>query len=139
MILEQFPQSAKTNAIGMILITPCILALSLGNAVIASFRVDDVIVGFIVNATPALFPPLRISLQLCINHGKIFIHVHDLYILTVHWNGKEEYEIYNCLILLAVIAKNTLIEKLVNALLQDVPKFANQSITTRKFTKINLS
>ncbi|XP_011700362.1 PREDICTED: glutamate receptor ionotropic, delta-1-like [Wasmannia auropunctata] len=52
----------------MILVVLWILALSLGNDVIASFRVDDVIVRFIVNATPTLFPPSRVSLQLCISH-----------------------------------------------------------------------
>ncbi|KAG5312766.1 GLRK protein, partial [Acromyrmex insinuator] len=40
---EEFPQSAETSAVGMILIILYILALSLGNDVIASFRIDDVI------------------------------------------------------------------------------------------------
>jgi len=66
-------RSAETSAIGMILIVLCILALSLGNVVIASFHVDDIIVRFIVNATPALFPPSRLFLQTCISYGKIFV------------------------------------------------------------------
>ncbi|XP_071629010.1 ionotropic receptor 75a-like isoform X1 [Temnothorax longispinosus] len=52
----------------MILFVLCILALSLGIDVIASPRVDDVIVRFIVNATPILFPPARVSLQLCTSY-----------------------------------------------------------------------
>jgi len=77
---EEFSQLVETSAVRMILIILCILVLSLGNDVIASFRVDDVIVRFIVNATPTLFPPSRVSLHLCINYGKIFVHVHDFYI-----------------------------------------------------------
>ncbi|KAG5316779.1 GRID2 protein, partial [Acromyrmex insinuator] len=57
----------------MILVVLCILVLSLGNDVTASFRVDDVLIRFIVNATPALFSPSRVFLQLCTSYGKIFI------------------------------------------------------------------
>ncbi|CAL1685009.1 unnamed protein product [Lasius platythorax] len=52
----------------MILVVPFFLAFSLGRNVIASSRVDDVIVKFIVNATPVLFPPSRLTLQLCIGY-----------------------------------------------------------------------
>ncbi|XP_028045567.1 probable glutamate receptor [Monomorium pharaonis] len=52
----------------MMLVVLYVLALSLGNDVIALFRVEDSIVRFIVNVTPALFPPSRVSLQLCINY-----------------------------------------------------------------------
>lgn len=65
-------RSVETSAIGMVLVVLCILLLSFGNNVIAS-RVDDVIVRFILNATPAFYPPSRISLQLCTSYGKIFI------------------------------------------------------------------
>ncbi|KAL6448314.1 hypothetical protein ACFW04_000338 [Cataglyphis niger] len=52
----------------MILIVLFSLAFSFGRDVIASSRVDDVIVRFIINATPVLFPPSRLSLQLCIGY-----------------------------------------------------------------------
>jgi len=59
----------------MILIILCILALSLNDHVTATSRVDDLVARFLVDATPLLFPPSRISLQTCIDHGKIFILV----------------------------------------------------------------
>jgi len=50
----------------------CIFALSLGdNATAFSHRIDDVILKFIVDATPTLFPPLRISMYLCSDYGKM--------------------------------------------------------------------
>ncbi|KAG5343575.1 GLRK protein, partial [Acromyrmex charruanus] len=81
----------------MILVILYILALSLDNDVIASFRIDDVIVRFIVNATPALFPPSRISLQLCINYGTIFIILSSNYLIHNIHNSYEELnpKIYN--------------------------------------------
>ncbi|XP_070162358.1 uncharacterized protein [Polyergus mexicanus] len=61
-------EKLETKAIGMILVVLFTLAFSLDRDVIASSRVDDVIVRFIVNATPVLFPPSRLSLQLCIGY-----------------------------------------------------------------------
>jgi len=63
----------------MILIVLCILALSLNDHVSATSRVDDLVARFLIDATPFLFPPSRISLQMCIDHGKIFILVIQLY------------------------------------------------------------
>lgn len=60
---------AKIEAIAMIIVVLCIFALSCGYAT-ASSSIEDVIVRFIVNATPVLFPPTRVSLQLCIDYGK---------------------------------------------------------------------
>jgi len=74
-------QSAETNVIRMILVILCILVLSLGNDVTASFRVDDVLIRFIVNATPVLFSPSRVFLQLCTNYGKIFIFMISMMIV----------------------------------------------------------
>ncbi|XP_025161208.1 uncharacterized protein LOC105192153 [Harpegnathos saltator] len=53
----------------LLLLILCILAMSRGNDSSASSRrVDNVILKFIVNATPVLFPPSRISLHLCIDY-----------------------------------------------------------------------
>ncbi|XP_072743848.1 uncharacterized protein [Anoplolepis gracilipes] len=52
----------------MILAVLFSLVFSLGRDVTASPRVDEVIVRFIVNATPVLFAPSRLSLQLCIDY-----------------------------------------------------------------------
>ncbi|CAL1685006.1 unnamed protein product [Lasius platythorax] len=52
----------------MIIVVLCIFALSRGHDAIASSHIEDVIVRFIVNATPVLFPPTRVSLQLCIDY-----------------------------------------------------------------------
>ncbi|XP_029171786.1 uncharacterized protein LOC114941093 [Nylanderia fulva] len=47
----------------------CIFALLLGNDMIAfSHHIDDVILKFIVDTMPILFPPSRISLHSCITH-----------------------------------------------------------------------
>ncbi|GAB1861161.1 Glutamate receptor, ionotropic kainate 5 [Camponotus japonicus] len=58
----------ETKVIEMILVVLFSIAFSLGRDVNASSRVDDIIVRFIVNATPVLFPPSRLSLQLCIGY-----------------------------------------------------------------------
>ncbi|XP_025995968.2 glutamate receptor ionotropic, delta-1 isoform X2 [Solenopsis invicta] len=84
----------------MILTVLCILALSLSNDVTASFRVEDVIVRFIVNATPVLFPPSRVSLQLCINYDdtiKLSRILSSNYLTHTIHNVYEEFEpkIYN--------------------------------------------
>lgn len=51
----------------------CMFALLHNNDAIASSRwIDNVILKFIIDGTPILFPPLRISLHLCTNYGKIF-------------------------------------------------------------------
>lgn len=63
----------ETKVIEMILVVLFSIAFSLGRDVNASSRVDDIIVRFIVNATPVLFPPSRLSLQLCIGYGKTFM------------------------------------------------------------------
>ncbi|XP_032690856.1 protein PTHB1-like [Odontomachus brunneus] len=53
----------------MLLLVLCILAMPCENhSTRSSCRVDDVILEFIVNATPVLFPPSRISLYLCIDY-----------------------------------------------------------------------
>lgn len=69
----------ETKAIEMILVVLFSLAFLLSRDVNASSRVDDIIVKFIVNATPILFPPLRLSLQLCIGYGKTFMIIYMLY------------------------------------------------------------
>lgn len=75
-------RSRLTRALRMMfLFALCTIALSLGDHAIASSRVDDVIVRFIVNATPVLFPPSRVSLQLCISDGKIFTFVTYVFIV----------------------------------------------------------
>lgn len=58
-----------------------LMSLALGSA--SSLNVDDVIVRFIVNATPILFPPLRTSLQLCIGYGKIFRTLLFIYVRRI--------------------------------------------------------
>ncbi|XP_070154756.1 probable glutamate receptor isoform X2 [Polyergus mexicanus] len=52
----------------MIIVVLCILVLSRGHEAIASSRIEDVIVRFIVNGTPILFPPTRLFLQVCIDN-----------------------------------------------------------------------
>ncbi|XP_026823749.1 glutamate receptor U1 isoform X2 [Ooceraea biroi] len=59
----------NTRADRMLLAILCILALLLSdNTIVCSHRIDDIILKFIVNATPVLFPPSRISVHLCIDY-----------------------------------------------------------------------
>ncbi|KAM0733241.1 hypothetical protein ACS0PU_012790 [Formica fusca] len=59
----------------MIIVVLYILVLSCGHEAIASSRIEDVIVRFIVDGTPILFPPTKLFLQLCIDYGKTFVLV----------------------------------------------------------------
>lgn len=48
-------------------------ALSFDISLIAfSHQIDDVILKFIIDIQPILFPPSRVPLHLCVSYGKIF-------------------------------------------------------------------
>lgn len=73
-------RSTERGANAMIFVVLCILILSRGHDAMASSRIEDVIVRFIVDGTPILFPPTKLFLQLCIDYGKTFLSLCSLYI-----------------------------------------------------------
>ncbi|XP_011343122.1 glutamate receptor ionotropic, delta-2 isoform X3 [Ooceraea biroi] len=84
----------------MIFIVLCIFAFLLGDDVTASSHVDDLIAKFLVDATPVLFPPSRISLQLCIDYDdmiKLSKILSNKYLMHSIHNVYQEFnpKIYN--------------------------------------------
>lgn len=88
-IMQELPLVVKRSAPsadiktprGMFLMILWLFALSQNNETAATPRhVDDVILKFITDASPVLFPPPRILLHSCIDHGKtlkLTIYVSD--------------------------------------------------------------